>query len=126
MTTRVDYHSETAGVFLAKAAGYLAEDDLLQASEKGWGAAAQMVKAVAEERGWAHSGHRQLWLAVDRLVEETGEREIRTAFSVASVLHVNFYDGLMTHEGVEDSLALVREFVGRLETLLGGSIRRSQ
>ena len=119
MTTRVDYHSETAGVFLAKAGGYLAEDDLLQASEKGWGAAAQMVKAVAEARGWPHSGHRHLWLAVDRLVEETGEREIRTAFSVASVLHVNFYDGLMTHEGVEDSLALVGEFVGRLETLLG-------
>ena len=52
MTTRVDYHSETAGVFLTKAGGYLAEGDLLQASEKGWGAAAQMVKAVAEARGW--------------------------------------------------------------------------
>ena len=44
MTTRADYHSETAGVFLAKAAGYLAEGDLLQASEEGWEAAAQVVR----------------------------------------------------------------------------------
>ena len=119
MTTRVDYHSETAGVFLAKAGGYLAEGDLLQASEKGWGAAAQMVKAVAEARGWPHSGHRHLWLAVDRLVEETGEREIWTGFSVASVLHVNFYDGLMSRGAVEDGIERVGEFVGRLEALLG-------
>ena len=118
MTTRVDYHSETAGVFLAKAGGYLAEEDLLQASEKGWGAAAQMVKAVAEERGWAHSGHRQLFVAVDRLVEETGDEQLRVAFGLANVLHINFCDGLLPREDVEAYLAHIREFVGRLEALL--------
>ena len=117
MTTRADYHSETAGVFLAKAAGYLAEDDLLQASEKGWGAAAQMVKAVAEARGWAHSGHRQLFVAVDLLVKETGDEQLRVAFGLANVLHINFYDGLLPREDVEAYLAHIREFVGRLEEL---------
>ena len=117
MTTRVDYHSETAGVFLAKAGGYLAEGDLLQASEKGWGAAAQMVKAVAEARGWDHSGHRQLFLAVNRLAEETGDERIRDAFAAASTLHINFYDGMLPREMVEAYLARVGEFVGRLEQL---------
>ena len=118
MTTRVDYHSETAGVFLAKAGGYLAEGDLLQASEKGWGAAAQMVKAVAEARGWPHSGHRQLWLAIDRMVEETGDEQLRVAFGLANVLHINFYDGLLPREDVEAYLAHIREFVGRLAELV--------
>ena len=119
MTTRADYHSETAVEFLAKAEGYLAEDDLLQASEKGWGAAAQMVKAVAEARGWNHGGHRQLFVAVNLLVEETGDEQLRVAFGLANVLHINFYDGLLPRETVEAHLAHIREFVGRLEELLG-------
>ena len=41
------------GVFLAQAHEELAKGDLQQASEKGWGAASQMVKAVAQERGLA-------------------------------------------------------------------------
>ena len=40
--------------YLNKAYQYLAEDDLPQASEKAWGAAAEMVKAIAEERGRYH------------------------------------------------------------------------
>ena len=34
---RTDWHAETAAEFLARARGYLSDDDLLQASEKGWG-----------------------------------------------------------------------------------------
>ena len=33
----------------------LADGGPRQASEKGWGAAAQMVKAMAEQRGWQHN-----------------------------------------------------------------------
>ena len=38
-----------------------------QASEKGWGAAAQIVKAIAVHRGWEHQANRELFRAVDRL-----------------------------------------------------------
>ncbi len=38
--------------FLAQARRELADDDLAPASEKGWGAATQMLKAIAEQRGW--------------------------------------------------------------------------
>ena len=65
MTTRADYHIDTANEFLTKAHAYLAEGDLLQASEKGWGATARMVKAVAETRGWRHSSHGDLYRAID-------------------------------------------------------------
>ena len=41
--------------YMGKAYHYLSEEDFPQASEKAWGAAAEMVKAIAEEeRGRYH------------------------------------------------------------------------
>ena len=111
------YYNATGREFLAKAHGYLAEGDLLQASEKGWGAAAQMVKSIAEGRGWPHNGHYQLWQVVNRLVDETGDRGIRTAFGMAGALHTNFYEGWFPREAVEDHLAQVADLLSKLETL---------
>ena len=53
-----DYRQQ-ARYFLSKSREYLAEGDLHQASEKGWGAAAWMVKAVAETHGWEYGRHEQ-------------------------------------------------------------------
>ena len=117
MVTRTEYHSETAAEFLARAHVYLAADDLLQASEKGWGAAARAVKAVAESRGWNHSGHRQLHQAVDRLVRETGDIELRNLFSAANTLHSNFYDGFLPAQAIGETLEGVERFVERLRSL---------
>lgn len=117
MTTRTEYHSETAREFLAKARVYLADDDLLQVSEKGWGAAAQAVKAVAEARGWEHSGHGHLHTTVRRLVRETGDGELRTGFSAANTLHINFYDGFLEAEDVSAYLERVERFVEQLRPL---------
>ena len=115
MTTRTDYHTETAGVFFAKARVYLAEGDLLQASEKGWGAASQIVKAVAESRGWDHRGHRGLFNSVNRVAEEFGNDEIKTLFYAANALHQNFYEGWMPEESVARGLTNVEECVRRLD-----------
>ena len=47
----------SAREFLTRAHNYLAEGDLHQASEKGWGAAAHIAKAVAAARGWEYERH---------------------------------------------------------------------
>ncbi len=114
MTTRSTYHTETAVTFLLKARAYLDEGDLLQASEKGWGGAAQLVKAAAEERGWRHTSHGDLYRAVDRLVDERGDVQLRRLFHSASALHQNFYEGWMSEESVADGLAAVEDFTQRL------------
>ena len=48
-------HSALAREFLTKGREYLAAGDLHQASEKGWGAAAHMAKAVAIAQGWQYT-----------------------------------------------------------------------
>ena len=53
-----DYRSKSRE-FLARSRAYLAEGDLHQASEKGWGAAAWMAKAVATAQGWEYRKHDQ-------------------------------------------------------------------
>jgi len=117
MTSAAPEHMTTSRELLAKGQEALEQDDLLQASEKGWGAAAHMVKAVAEKRGWPHNGHRELYQIVNRLAQETGERRIRVLFNSASALHSNFYEQWMPREMIEDGLAEIRDFLARLEEL---------
>ena len=117
MTARADYHTDTGREFLAHARAYLGEGDLLQASEKGWGAAAQLVKAAAEARGWRHRSHGDLHRAVNRLTGETGDKRIQSAFGSASALHQNFYEGWLPRESVEGYLDEVAELAAKLEAL---------
>ncbi len=118
MTTQAEYYSSTSRKFLAQAEASLALDDLLQASEKGWGAAAEMVKGIAHARGWPHNGHRELFRIIDRLAEESGDEQLLTFFSTASALHVNFYEGWMTRNTVAVDLRQVAELLRKLEVSL--------
>ena len=100
---------------LSQAEEELGQGDLLQAPEKLWGAAAQMVKAVAQRRGWDHSSHRALYRVISRLVEETSDTELRDLFFVASQLHVNFYQGWLLPEDVTAETPRIIDLVKRLQ-----------
>ena len=118
MTSRT--YQVASGQLLRQAREELAAGDVRQASEKGWGAAAQIVKAIAARRAWDHQGHRELFLAVDRLRTETGDPDVRRLFDVASALHVNFYEDWRTSEAVAEALDDVERFVHMLEPLVLG------
>ena len=107
--------------FLAQAFQELQQGDLRQASEKGWGAAAQIVKAIPQERDWDHNSHYLLTEAVSRLVTDTNDQEFGRLFREANALHVNFYEGGMYAALVDDALQQVTRFIEKVETLLPGS-----
>ena len=111
------YHESSRGL-LAQARTELAAGDVRQASEKGWGAAAQIVKAVAQSRGWQHRGHVLLFDAVDDLRVETGDADIRRLFSVANALHMNFYEDWRSAENVGESLDDVERFLDKMAPLI--------
>ena len=96
----------------------LADGDLPQASEKGWGAAAQILKAIAEQRGWEHNRHRHYLRIVSRLRAETGDGDIRRLFNAASALRENFYENEMQPDDVSDGLDIVQALIGKLNFIL--------
>ena len=118
MTTPA-YHAASREL-LAQGLDELERGDVRQASEKGWGAAAQMIKAIAEARGWRHSRHRDLYAAVNRLVRETGDSGLRDLFNVAGNLHINFYENWLADETVRDGLSDMERLLDKLEPLVDG------
>ncbi len=107
--------------YLSQASEELARGDTLQASEKGWGATAQIVKAVAEEREWEHGRHANFFEVVRRVVAETGDQEIWVAFEMARGLHENFYEGKMGSSDVDFHLGHVTRFTEKMRGLLDGN-----
>ena len=111
-------HQQASAHFLAQARRELADGDLAQASEKGWGATVQILKAVAEHRGWEHSRHRHHLVTASRLRSETGDGDIRRLFNAASALHENFYENTMQAFEVGESLDDVAALLDKIRPLL--------
>ncbi len=116
VTTERDYVNQ-AYTFLDQARQELEKDDLRQASEKGWGAAAQMAKAIAVRNGLEHTSHRHLWEVVNSLEDEQRNKE----FGLASSLHVNFYEGWMAQEQVAQYLGDIATFVTSLDNAISAN-----
>ena len=116
MTTQTYY--EASMTLLAQADAELAAGDVRQASEKGWGAAAQIVKALAQQRDLPHQNHAALFRIVEHLSAEAEDEEITLLFQVAGHLHTNFYEKWDTAANVEQALAAVRRFVLKLSTMI--------
>ena len=111
-------YQEAARQLLAQGFEELAAGDSRQASEKGWGATAQMIKAIASHRGWKHDSHANLYRVIDRLVNETGDDAIRSLFSTGNGLHQNFYENWGEADYVAGGLSDVEKLLDILEPLL--------
>lgn len=104
--------------YLQEAGALLAKPDLPQASEKLWGAAAEMIKAVAAKRGVALGTHRSLAEFVERLDREHPELDLLAGFHIANSLHVNFYEDHYPERTVRRGATAVHSFVDNLRGLL--------
>ncbi len=76
---RAEFHRNLAERFLREAEELLARGDYVQASEKAWGAAAQIVKAVAAKKGKELKSHGDLWRFV--LEVAGGKRRVASALA---------------------------------------------
>lgn len=104
--------------YLEEAEKYLAKGDSVQASEKLWGASAEIVKAVAAHRGLELKTHAALWEFTTKLSLELRDPEILRLFAIANYLHQNFYENVMTLEAVKECAEVVKQFIEKVEKLL--------
>ena len=85
-----DYRQQSR-LFLARAREYLAGDDLHQAAEKGWGAAAWMAKAVAEAQGWQYKRHDEFFTVMYQAEGLSQDARLHSLWPMANTLHGFFY-----------------------------------
>jgi len=114
----VEFHLRLCEKFLSEAEEFLARGDYVQASEKGWGAAAQIVKALAAKEGRELRSHGELHKEVVKIIKELGDDELRHLWQSAISLHQNFYEGWLPKELVEKNIEDIKKFVEKLRKYL--------
>ena len=90
-TVIVSDHVELAKDFLERSKSYLAQGDLHQASEKGWGAASHIVKAVAAANNWEYERHDDFDSVVINARQRYRQPILCQYGNSAHSLHRNYY-----------------------------------
>ena len=109
-------HVEVSVLFLQQAEAEFAAEDLLQASEKAWGAVARYVKAVAEHNGWDHYSHSHIRRNANRLFRLADDQAaLEDMFNHAERLHINFYESDLDHADVRQYMNDARDLIETLK-----------
>jgi len=115
---RAEIHLELCDKYLKEAKEFLQKGDSVQSSEKGWGAATEILKAMAAKEGKELRSHARLWDYVSALRRRYGDEEISTLWHKANSLHTNFYENWMPLDEVELAVNGVERFVEKLKGLM--------
>jgi len=113
----VEQYKALSKKYLAEAKEFLGKGDLVQASEKLWGASALAVKMVAARRGLKLEKHGSLWRFVNSISKESGDKDIVRFFGEVNALHRNFYENEMERETVEIMAEDVEKFIAKLREM---------
>ena len=116
--SRMERYLRLNGKFLRDADELMAKGDHVQASEKFWGAAAEAVKAVAENMGRKTRTHADLWLLVEELDSKRPDLGLLEDFLLANHLHSNFYEDELRPSAVRAAAEGVKRFIRKIETFL--------
>ena len=114
----IEKYTRQATIYLSQASDELAQGDRRQAGEKAWGAATQMMKAVAADRGWRHGTRAYFDDIIVRVLQETGDEDIPSIFGLADQLHVHFYEGHLKDELVDVYVRQIPRFVQKMRALI--------
>ena len=110
-------YAELSRWCIAEAENYLRRRRNIQASEEGWGAAAQALKAIAEERGWNHNSHGLIVDTAQQVADERGRPDLVGLFGTAQALHINFYEDWLSSDTVGIYLDDVKKLLPELERI---------
>ena len=114
-----EQHREISAQFLSHAEDEFRKGDLLQASEKAWGAVAHFVNSVARAQGWPVGSHRHLIENATELLARDGANAAhrRRLLRTVEALHANFYQAAWDEVMVRDALDDATELIDALREL---------
>ena len=120
--TPISDHRLISREFMEQAQAELDAGDLIQASNSAWRATTRAFKAVAEPRGWPHSGPYDYYRIIARLEGATDRNELGRGFATAQALEENFYEGWLSESMVRRSMGDVARLVDELHLLIDADI----
>ena len=114
-----EHHREISAQFLDHAEDELRKGDLLQSSEKAWGAVSHYVNSVARQRGWPLGSHRRLLKNANKLISRDPAHASHRRRLLRSVeaLHANFYQAFLDEDSVREGIEDAKELISTLEDL---------
>ena len=117
--TSVEDRVQISKRLIQQARDELDAGDRLQATEKAWGALAQMMKAHGQQRGWLNlGGHRTVGHIARQLGDEYEEIPVLRAYIAADNGHRNFYENEMSPPEIEGIIETVADTLPDLERSL--------
>ncbi len=106
-------------IFITHARDELAKGSRLQAGEKAWGAVVQPFKVIAEQRGWPHKSHQDVYDVASQITLEydfDGD-QVRALSDAYRVGHQNFYENYHRAEELADMIDRVEGLLPYLVSL---------
>jgi uncharacterized protein (UPF0332 family) len=116
---KIQKYRRLNGKYLKDAEVLLKKGDYSQASEKFWGACAEIVKAAAARKNIHLKTHGDLWDYVLKLHEENPTLNLATDFGAVNHLHSNFYEEDLSATVVSALAQTSRDFIKKMEKFLG-------
>ena len=112
--THLEKHARLARQLLDQADHEMMAGDLLQSSEKLWGATSHALKAFCESRGWRLGKYAQREHAAKRLATERDDDTIRLSFRIAEACHANFYNDWLEFDVLDEHRRDIRRLVEKI------------
>ena len=110
---------------LQQAQTELAKGNILQASEKAWGATAHAIKSACQRLDWNHHAHDHLRIAASYIATEFGHDDLRVAFGYLDGIHINYYEHRMGADDVRTQLDRAAYFTTELAALPVDELRHN-
>ncbi len=114
-----EQHREISTQFLNHAEDELRRGDLLQASEKAWGAVSHYVNSAARKRNWPIGSHARLIENANKLISQdpVHASDMRRLLRSIEALHANFYQAFLDEDSVREGIEDAKELIMTLEDL---------
>ena len=117
--SRVKVYLELYEKYLRDAEGLSSEGDIVQASEKYWGAVTALLSVIGEREGLPHYTHRDLVEVIEHIALKANDPEVSTLFRLAEGLHANFYHNFLRKETFDRHKEGVLKLIAKLKEYLG-------